>query len=145
MWIRLIKAYSSLFTTLLKSTLANVSRKSPLKASLNLLALNLVTGPIETFNGSLVFFGSHHFSIISLSICVLRHISLKRCVLCEISMYSLLDSFMLNCFSILSMYMNCDNSSILLGLSLWIFFPNTSDVYPIYFTEKFLDNQIFTN
>jgi len=51
-WVKLIKTCFSLFIILLKSTLAYVSRKSPLKASLNLLALNLVTGPTRTSNGS---------------------------------------------------------------------------------------------
>jgi len=50
--VKLIKIFSSLFIILLKSTLAYVSRKSPLKAFLNLLALNLVTGPTGTSNGS---------------------------------------------------------------------------------------------
>jgi hypothetical protein len=36
----------------LKSTLAHVSLRSPLKASLNFLALSLVTGPTGTSNGS---------------------------------------------------------------------------------------------
>jgi len=51
-WIRLIKAFSLLFITLLKSTLAYVSRRSSLKVSLNLLALSLVTKPTRASNGS---------------------------------------------------------------------------------------------
>ena len=38
---------------LLKSILANISWRSPLKASLNLLALSLVTEPTRTSNGSI--------------------------------------------------------------------------------------------
>jgi len=51
-WIRLIKACSLLLQILLKSTLAHVSWRSPLKASLNFLALSLVSGPTRTSNGS---------------------------------------------------------------------------------------------
>jgi hypothetical protein len=50
-WLRLIKA-SLLLQILLKSTLAYVSLRSPLKASLNFLTLSLVTGPTGTSNGS---------------------------------------------------------------------------------------------
>jgi len=51
-WIRLIKAFSLLFITLLNFTLAYVSRRSSLKVSLNLLALSLVTKPTRASNGS---------------------------------------------------------------------------------------------
>jgi len=51
-WIKLIKAWSLLLQILLKSTLAHVSWRNPLKASLNFLALSLVTGSTGTSNGS---------------------------------------------------------------------------------------------
>ena len=51
-WIRLIKTCSLLLKILLKSTWAHVSWRSPLKASLNFLAISLVTGPTGISNGS---------------------------------------------------------------------------------------------
>jgi len=58
-WIRLIMACSSLFNILLKPTLAHVSWRSPLKASLNILALNLVTWLTGTMDPLVL--GLHQF------------------------------------------------------------------------------------
>jgi hypothetical protein len=84
-------------------------------------------------------------SILSLSIYVLGYISLKRCILCEKGKYSLLDFSMLNCFSILSMYMDMKNLSNIFYLSLYIFILTIYVASLISFMEKFLDTQIFTN
>jgi len=52
-WIKLINARSSLFNIFIKFTLTHLSWRSPLKAFLNILAVNLITRPIETSNRSL--------------------------------------------------------------------------------------------
>ena len=84
-------------------------------------------------------------SILSLSIYVLGYISLKRRILCEKNKYFLLDSSMLNYFSILFIYMNLKNLSNIFYLSLYIFILTIYVDSLISFMEKFLNNQIFTN
>jgi hypothetical protein len=56
-------------------------------------------------------------SILSLSIFVLEHISFERCIYYEIGKYPLLDSFVLNHFSILFIYVGWNNPNNLLDLS----------------------------
>jgi len=53
-----------LFNIFLKSTLAHVSWRSPLKAFLNLLALSIVTRPTGTFNGSFGAWIASHLHMI---------------------------------------------------------------------------------
>ena len=57
-------------------------------------------------------------SILYLLIYVLGYISLEICIPCEIGKYHFLDSSMLNSFNILSIYVDLDNPSKLLDLSL---------------------------
>ena len=91
-----------------------------------------------------IHYGSYIQSIwnhISLNLCFRKHIR----ILYEIDKYPLLNFFMLNCFNILSRYVDWSNTCNLLYLSLQIFTSNTQVASLISFMEKFLDNQIFTN
>ena len=55
-------------------------------------------------------------SILSLLIYVLGYMSLEMCILYEIGKYHILNSSMLNYFSILYMYMDPDNSNNLISI-----------------------------
>ena len=76
--------------------------------------------------------------ILSLSFCVFGHIALERCIPCDMGMFSLLESSILNFFNTLSMYVFSESSSNLLDLFLYILIPEYNLLLPNLSWRNFL-------